>query len=55
MANTLSVAGPNSKYKLEGASSAGFLGGLWHGMIAPITFIICRGPEVFPSKNELGP
>ena len=40
MANILSVAGAKSKYKLEGARPAGFLGGLWHGMISPITFII---------------
>jgi hypothetical protein len=40
MANVLSVAGPNSKYSIAGAKPAGFLGGLWHGMIAPITFII---------------
>jgi hypothetical protein len=40
MANSLSVAGPNSKYKLAGARPAGFLGGLWHGIISPITFLI---------------
>ena len=40
MANILAVAGPNSKYKLPGASPAGFWAGLWHGLIAPITFII---------------
>jgi hypothetical protein len=40
MANVLSVAGAHSKYKLEGAKPAGFLGSLWHGMIAPITFIV---------------
>jgi len=40
MANALSAAGSNSKYKLPGAEPAGFLAGLWHGLIAPITFII---------------
>lgn len=40
MANILAVAGPNSKYKAEGATPAGFWAGLWHGIIAPITFII---------------
>ena len=40
MANVLSVAGGNSKYKLPNAKPAGFLGGLWHGIISPITFII---------------
>lgn len=40
MANILSVAGSDSKYKGPGARPAGFLGGLWHGIIAPITFIV---------------
>lgn len=40
MANIFSMPGPNSKYKLQGAKPAGFLGGLWHGFIAVITFII---------------
>lgn len=40
MTNIFSVPGPNSKYKLQGAKPAGFLGGLWHGFIAVITFIV---------------
>lgn len=40
MPNILSIAGPGSKYKLPGAKPAGFLGGLWHGIIAPIIFIV---------------
>ena len=40
MANELSVAGPGSKYKLPDAEPAGFWDGLWHGIIAPITFIV---------------
>ncbi|MEJ8553562.1 hypothetical protein [Tepidibacter sp. Z1-5] len=40
MANILSIAGPNSKYKLPDARPAGFLAGLWHGIIVPITFFI---------------
>jgi hypothetical protein len=40
MANVLSVAGPNSKYGVAGAKPAGFLGGLWHGLISPLAFII---------------
>ena len=38
--NILLVAGPNSKYQLPGASPAGFWVGLWHGIIAPLTFLI---------------
>lgn len=55
MANTLSVAGPNSKYKLKGANSAGFLGGFWHGMIAPITFIISlfnQNVRIYETNNN---
>ena len=40
MANILSVAGENSKYKLPDSDPAGFLAGLWHGLIVPITFIV---------------
>jgi hypothetical protein len=40
MANILAVAGPNSKYKLPNAVPAGFWAGLWHGIIAPIVFIV---------------
>ena len=39
MANALAVAGPNSKYQQPGAEPAGFWAGLWHGLIAPITFL----------------
>jgi len=40
MANALSVAGNNSKYKDANATPAGFWAGLWHGIIAPITFFV---------------
>ena len=40
MANSLAVAGANSKYKQPGISPAGFLAGVWHGLIAPIVFIV---------------
>ena len=39
-ANALAVAGPNSKYQQPEAALAGFLAGLWHGLILPITFIV---------------
>ena len=38
--NILAVAGPGSKYQVSGARWAGFLAGLWHGLICPITFIV---------------
>lgn len=41
MVNILAVAGENSKYKLLDAQSAGFWAGLWHGLIVPITFLVC--------------
>lgn len=40
MVNILGIAGQNSKYKLLNAQPAGFLAGLWHGLISPITFFI---------------
>lgn len=40
MANVLLVPGPNSRYKLPDAAAAGFFSGLWHGMIAPVVFIV---------------
>ena len=40
MANALAVAGPNSKYEQPDAAPSGFLAGLWHGLILPITFIV---------------
>ena len=45
MANTLAIAGSGSKYKLKGASPAGFWAGLWHGIIAPFVFWVSL---VFP-------
>jgi hypothetical protein len=39
MANVLSIAGPKSKYKEIGSPPAGFLAGIWHGVICPFTFL----------------
>ena len=55
MANVLAVGGPNSKYSLPGASPAGFLAGLWHGLICPITFIVSLfnpGVRIYEQKNN---
>lgn len=55
MANVLSVAGYASKYKLPGARPVGFLGGLWHGFIAPITFIVslfATGVSIYETHNN---
>jgi hypothetical protein len=54
MANSLSVAGSNSKYKEPGAKPAGFWGGLWHGIIAPITFpvsLFVSGVSIYETNN----
>jgi len=40
MANSLALAGPNSKYQLPGAKPAGFWAGIWHGILAPVVFFI---------------
>jgi hypothetical protein len=55
MANALCVAGANSKYKQEGADPAGFWAGLWHGIIAPITFIVSLfsdGVRIYETNNN---
>jgi hypothetical protein len=55
MANALSVAGSNSKYKEPNARPAGFWGGLWHGMIAPITFLVSlfvEGVSIYETNNN---
>jgi hypothetical protein len=55
MANALSVAGSNSKYKEPNARPAGFWGGLWHGMIAPITFLVSifvDGVSIYETNNN---
>jgi hypothetical protein len=39
MPNPLAIAGPKSKYQKPGSQPAGFLAGLWHGLICPFTFI----------------
>lgn len=55
MANALSVAGSNSKYKEPNARPAGFWGGLWHGLIAPITFLISlfvEGVSIYETNNN---
>jgi hypothetical protein len=55
MANALAVAGSNSKYREPDAQPAGFWGGLWHGMIAPITFLIslfADGVSIYETNNN---
>src|ERR1035438_9591703 len=55
MANSLSVAGSNSKYKRTGTKPAGFWGGLWHGIIAPITFLVSlfvSGVSIYETNNN---
>ena len=55
MSNILSVAGPNSKYKLPGVQPAGFLAGLWHGIIVPIVFIVSifnTNARIYETNNK---
>jgi hypothetical protein len=53
--NSLSVAGPGSKYAMAGAPPAGFLAGLWHGLISPITFVVSLfypSVRIYEVKND---
>jgi hypothetical protein len=55
MANILAVAGPNSKYKIPGASPAGFWAGFWHGLIFPIVFVVSLfdpGVRIYETNNR---
>jgi hypothetical protein len=56
MPNILAIAGPNSKYALPNSPPAGFLAGLWHGAIAPVTlFLSLFQPNVrIYEKNNCG-
>jgi hypothetical protein len=40
MPNAFAIAGPNSRYAIPNSRPAGFLAGLWHGLIAPVTFLV---------------
>ena len=55
MANVLAVGGPN--YRQRGAPPAGFLAGLWHGLIRPITFLVSLfnpGVDIYETSNNGG-
>jgi hypothetical protein len=57
MANKLAVAGPNSVFKLPDAKPAGFWAGYWHGLIAPLTFLVSLlNPDVrmYETNNNGG-
>ena len=55
MANILAIGGSNSKYNLPGADPAGFLAGLWHGILAPFLFwisLFSGGTRVYEVCNK---
>ena len=55
MTSIISLAGSNSKFKLPGAKPAGFLGGLWHGLIIPFSFVvslIVSGVSIYETRNN---
>jgi hypothetical protein len=55
VSNVLAVAGSNSKYSPPGAEPAGFLAGLWHGFISPITFwvsLFVEGVRIYETHNK---
>lgn len=54
MVNRLAVAGPNSRFEVADATPAGFWAGFWHGVIAPIAFIVSLfqpGVRMYETKN----
>ncbi|MBC7790557.1 MAG: hypothetical protein H7Z74_11475 [Anaerolineae bacterium] len=55
MANILCVAGPNSKYREQGAQPAGFWAGFWHGLIVPVAFVVSlfnTGVRIYEKNNR---
>jgi len=55
MINRLAVAGPNSRFEIAEATPAGFWAGLWHGVIAPVAFIVSLfqpGVRMYEVKNS---
>lgn len=55
MANRLLVAGSDSIYKQHGVDPAGFLVGLWHGIIMPFTFMVSLfipGVGIYETNNN---
>ena len=55
MPNILAVAGPDSQYQVPGAPPAGFLAGLWHGVISPLTFLaslVSPGVRIYEINNN---
>ncbi|WP_022945466.1 hypothetical protein [Pseudoalteromonas ruthenica] len=55
MSYALSMPGFQSKYKAEDASQAGFLSGLWHGLLMPVFFIVSLfkdGVSIYETNNN---
>jgi hypothetical protein len=54
MLEKLSLPGPNSKYQVPEAQPAGFWAGVWHGSMAPITFLVSLfkpGVRIYETHN----
>lgn len=55
VANIISLAGSNLKYKLPGAKAADFLGDFWHGLNIPFSFVaslFVRGVSFYEARNN---
>jgi len=54
MLNKLALPGPDSKYQAPEGQPAGFWAGVWHGSIAPLSFLISLfkpGVRVYETHN----
>lgn len=54
MLEKLSLPGPDSKYQAPDGQPAGFWAGVWHGSIAPLSFLISLfkpGVGVYETHN----
>jgi hypothetical protein len=53
--NWFYMAGSNSRYQQAGVKPAGFWDGLWHGLFAPITFVVSLfdlGVSIYEINNN---
>lgn len=55
MRHAFALAGPDSKYKRPGAAPAGFLAGVWHGLLIVVAFLISLFSErvrIYETNNR---
>jgi hypothetical protein len=55
MSNRFGLAGPDSRFQQPDSVPAGFWAGYWHGLVAPIVFVVSLfrpGVRVYETRNN---